>query len=44
MGERPGDVGAGVPGIDFGSLRAADGNIHAGATLRESPNGNQPGY
>jgi hypothetical protein len=26
VGEPPGDVGAGAPGIDFGSLRAADGN------------------
>jgi hypothetical protein len=26
----------------FGSLRPADGNIHPWATLRESPNGNQP--
>ena len=41
VGEPPGDVGAGAPGIDFGSLRA-DGNIHVWATLRESPNGNQP--
>ena len=42
MGEAPGDVCAGLPGIDFSSLRAADGNIHLWATLRESPNGNQP--
>jgi hypothetical protein len=43
VGEPPGEVGAGVPGIDIGSLRAADGDIHLWATLRESPNGNQPG-
>jgi hypothetical protein len=37
VGGAPGDVCAGVPGIDVGSLRAAGGNIHLWATLRERP-------